>query len=721
MENEIPRTTLIEFIPSGHGDQRRRERNITVRELQAAVKNGKCQKILQRDKKTGELRIRCKYTFAGCTYITNETGDQEITCWATQRPLYRKPISQNEQQQIDEMKKRLKTTDIASHTVIIMDQSGSMRESDIPGHYTRSRAAFYHIATDIIAPRLEKNSGSYNDIVTLIEMHTSSSIHPKIYKEPLTWELYNKFVGLAEAAWMRTRDHGNYIPAMDLAIQTLQDSPSNCALLLLFLSDGQPSDWSGGNRWDAPLCKSDVESKLFKDVELLCDNLGDRLVFGTFGFAARNSLKFNFHILKSMSEKATSRGAAHAFFETGLDSASLRTALETSITSLTATRMKLSSLCPNRNLVVKGKMRSFVEETESEIAKAEIDSIVNEDHWRIYTKSIDGLRRMDAIIKKGTHVHFKEKDMISPNSIGIAIKKTVFGIGAERIVYDLMEIDKKFCQVGILLCGKESLYHLHNPGSQYEFHLDFSRTQKKAQHLAQKFNEKLDFLDICSSIPRIEFLSPFFYDWFEKHDSINAILVEEKFDFKTFTFTKWNDNKGGILHVPLSEKCKLEEEKFQLVKEKKRTQHVSNYEYHQEQEKEDVTFSEQETFEKHSEKEYDTSFDEKHLGQCTSLMKKITDKNIVQKVLNDDVPQAFTHWSYVYTQRELLICDLQGIFEAESVPPLFRMTDPVIHTGDKNRNDRPFGATDRQGKGISDFFRTHICNPLCDLLQLAKY
>eukprot|EP00122_Pirum_gemmata_P013915 Pgem_evm1s12962 len=47
-----------------------------------------------------------------------------------------------------------------------------------------------------------------------------------------------------------------------------------------------------------------------------------------------------------------------------------------------------------------------------------------------------------------------------------------------------------------------------------------------------------------------------------------------------------------------------------------------------------------------------------------------------KNVLDCDVPQAFSHWSHEYTKHNLLICDLQGVFDKEVEQPVYQMTDP---------------------------------------------
>ena len=90
------------------------------------------------------------------------------------------------------------------------------------------------------------------------------------------------------------------------------------------------------------------------------------------------------------------------------------------------------------------------------------------------------------------------------------------------------------------------------------------------------------------------------------------------------------------------------------------------------------------------------------------------------KIDPNHIPQAFSHFTYHYSNRKLLVCDLQGVFDADTCPPTYELTDPVIHYKSSRGVKNTFGRTDCGKKGISDFFRTHICNPLCKLVIPQK-
>ena len=79
-ETSTVRTSVVTVITSPHGLQRRLERKIGIRDLQAAVKHGTREPGFPCPR-TGELRWR--YTYADVVYVTDETSKREITSWPT--------------------------------------------------------------------------------------------------------------------------------------------------------------------------------------------------------------------------------------------------------------------------------------------------------------------------------------------------------------------------------------------------------------------------------------------------------------------------------------------------------------------------------------------------------------------------------------------------------------------------------------------------------------
>ena len=85
-----------------------------------------------------------------------------------------------------------------------------------------------------------------------------------------------------------------------------------------------------------------------------------------------------------------------------------------------------------------------------------------------------------------------------------------------------------------------------------------------------------------------------------------------------------------------------------------------------------------------------------------------------------DYLQAFTHFTYRFTNGQLMVCDLQGILDTTVTPRRFELTDPAIHYRSKKGRQTVFGRTDKGMAGIELFFKTHKCTDICRMMQLSK-
>uniref|UniRef100_A0A673CCD2 non-specific serine/threonine protein kinase n=1 Tax=Sphaeramia orbicularis TaxID=375764 RepID=A0A673CCD2_9TELE len=73
---------------------------------------------------------------------------------------------------------------------------------------------------------------------------------------------------------------------------------------------------------------------------------------------------------------------------------------------------------------------------------------------------------------------------------------------------------------------------------------------------------------------------------------------------------------------------------------------------------------------------------------------------------------AFSHWTYEYSCRELLVLDIQGVGE--------ELTDPtVIMAEDRSRVEMLFGPDNLGDTAINGFLQKHSCNTCCRRLGLA--
>jgi hypothetical protein len=311
-------TSEVPFEASDHGETRRREREISITDLRNAVKYGE-KKRAKKDPLTG----RCRWTFThmGIVYVTDHSCRKEITSWALPLPLHKAIIDPRAKLPIAEARRRIAQNKniVRSHTVIVVDQSGSMRESDMNGHESRSRAVYYNLAKEFIVPRLD--SSAYDgellmDVVTLIEMQDGPTV---VFEyEPISLELYNRFVELSRMK--NSNFNGNYGPSILLAMEYLMKSNNpQCALALYFLSDGKPSD-RGGN----------PEQVICDYISEYCTILGSRLTFISQGFGSIDDDSFK--VLQHMTQTAIDSGVTNSFFNRG-GSNTLKTSLTSLITS----------------------------------------------------------------------------------------------------------------------------------------------------------------------------------------------------------------------------------------------------------------------------------------------------------------------------------------------------------------------------------------------------
>ena len=104
-----------------------------------------------------------------------------------------------------------------------------------------------------------------------------------------------------------------------------------------------------------------------------------------------------------------------------------------------------------------------------------------------------------------------------------------------------------------------------------------------------------------------------------------------------------------------------------------------------------------------------------------SLLKSAAALEKEARILEVDIPQAFTHFSYILSKRKEMVTDLQGVLSFTGTSPKFMLTDPCIHSATFNSKSKSkHGRTDKGRKGMAAFFRTHQCNAVCELLRIAN-
>jgi hypothetical protein len=264
------------------------------------------------------------------------------------------------------------------------------------------------------------------------------------------------------------------------------------------------------------------------------------------------------------------------------------------------------------------------------------------------------------------------------------MRKAPFGEGAERIVYQFDEAicisGDRYKFAGLKLVAKESRFILHDEKTKISFHETFCKTQIKAKSIAEAFNKELRTRARFAlvNLPTITFLDCEIYVFFQgKYE--RGVLVEKMLD--PSKYMKWNSNDGYVAG---------------------------------------------------QEREYSVNLNElfEHLSisapsNDVMLVRRTSSKELhpsaVESFKIDDIPQAFSHYSYYHSKRQLLVCDLQGVYDSSDPEnPKFEFTDPVIHHSTDSSRKHIFGRTDRGHHGICDFFRSHKCNTICRLLGLPN-
>jgi hypothetical protein len=694
-------TSLITILSSAHGRLRREQRDIDKLDLQRALKYGIRKRVWGQ---------RWSIEYDGITFITDSSMRQDITAYPS--PLPPMPIDTAENSSHLKAKTLLqeKPELSTSHTVVIIDNSGSMlgKKNDIHLYRDSQNAAFSMTALELVAEQLFSETATNSDLVSLVKFSSDASV--EISREPIGWPLYNKFLTHRNSDKFVDRQlspsydvmmsQSNFLPALDKATELLQSGyHEQCALSLFFFSDGQSTDHQ-----KLGLTRAKAIGQMENKLTAMASQFGQSLSVKMVGLGSHDD---DFSALCAMASAASSGGAKGSFEVCSKTANSISSVISSVVTSTMETRKTMQEGAHNRY-------------TQREDLLSEKDSFPK-FNWKyfsianhfIYNPAERGFVRTSSLPPAASQTDPRQaasRQMKPPPYIAIN-RNYVGNIGAERVAFRARLSDKETADGFVFdtMVAKETK-DIERIDEKIEFHTGFAETQDLANYLAAEFNRHVRGLPHYDPLqtPQILFLSCSVLllsdpSW---PGGLRGVLVEKMLDVDNFRWTKWNDNngkvEGGFKQVPLDVDFELKQLRAEQSAQGSRGLGAITEEDEDESDDEESV----------SDLESDEGNGEENEGVSWNF-------EDASGIKPSDYLQAFTHFTYRYTNKKVMVCDLQGVFNTEMSPPTFELTDPALHYASAKGRRRVFGRTDKGKSGMNNFFRTHKCTKVCKFLQLS--
>eukprot|EP00899_Mesostigma_viride_P022201 jgi/Mesvir1/3165/Mv16331-RA.4 len=694
-----PQTTLethnIPLISHVHSRQRRQEREISKAQLQAAVKYGT--KEPAHPGRNGKPRWR--FTHNGVVFITDDTCQNEVTCWR---------LDERSQREEEEGAAFMDIGGgVSSHTVLTIDTSSSMGKGDVGGYPTRLAAVYECLARDLVEPQLA--SASATDVVSVIEMTSDAQV--VLRRAPLDADLV---ATLRQRASVKPRGHGHYLPSLDAALELMaEDAGHSTQLFLVFLSDGAPSDHSdmvcshGVNVWAAcpsgdvsmehggrlqlmtcgagvSTCRQEIRRRVAEECLQRVRRMGD--LFGrdrmsiltvAFGSAVEDDLQVLRRMAACLPRHSCARGGHVA----------LRPALISLASVLTTVRRVDASLgLTSRDLL-------HEVEDPAHHPHHRFRMIQRDDDWSIYGPAVF-VRKLRYAPNTASGIEFVTTPL-AEGANGLAVRSRKFVDGAERACFRAAEVfyleDRGMGElaagVGLRLVAKESLFLEQLEESFYQ---RAAAIQAEVGRLADLFNGLVDALHGAEPAMHISFVETAIYELLDEKVKGRRrwILAEPELEGH---YTKWNNNAGGV-----GPEDHLRANYFVRLVQPKLGDSLSHA--HGLLKKAAPTFQ----------------------SDAAGLLSQLGQSEVTGSLSLDidDVPQCFSHFTWCVTDRKLLTCDLQGVWNSMDG---FTLTDPAVHCSASSEASPRLNqclGTDKGQEGIDSFFGSHRCSALCTLLGL---
>ncbi|CAB9502452.1 Myosin heavy chain kinase [Seminavis robusta] len=715
-------TEMSSLLSGVHGQERRVERNIQKIDLQRARRYGMAEPA-----KKG----RIKYTYGGVVFIYDPNRCYEITSFTSRdiaslesgtkcaQPImlakkteYETDVMRHAHAKIRE--KMLETrTKWTSHSVLVIDMSGSMRRDDVNGARCRSDGVWMILARDFVKRQLESGSCSSTDVVSVVCMKEDAEI--VLVCEPMDWVLYNELVDKREWSEHRPSGGGNYMPALEMAEYLLDANKlGSCSLSLMFFSDGKPSD------------HGDFAARF----GTIASKFGRRLTISCIGMADKDE---DFSTLEAMVEEAKQFGSVASFNKPSLDTDSLSSIITSLVTSLTTTKTEITDIAT-------GKVKSVRTDIRRERSNAPDDLVLGEDWDTFQSSSFSNyvIRIWSWSTRKDDFVYIMDPrcvacyqvvgdiDISANNSKGQLCRRCKACLfcnsqGCQRALYTHQGSHE--CLEWLDDRRAKHLIPKRLPSFSVAVKnlrlARFMRTQALAQRFADKFNLALDEVsthfaadahDFLKSVPRFHFLDPLVVELREGTKELN-LLVEPMLEG---TYSKYSNNMGFVRREGGSGGASLRS-------------FVDGSDFSEQRNAFQGGFSGGlGAIEEGSEDEEEDE-DEQDDGIMDSTKKWAPDGGTSFSLAEQQFPPAFSHFTYENSKRQFLVVDLQGVLQVKpDGTRCYMLTDPAIHRKKKSHHalshsNMDLGRTDRGEKGIKAFFETHECNDVCRILGLPPH
>jgi len=779
-----------ELLSATHGRLRRRQRNIRKIDLQCARRYG-----MEEDAHYGRL----KYTHAGRVFIYDPHRNREVTSWRIDQQYASgshvvAPISLPYQRLTDGQVRQhaqqkqgwqqCSGTTLDTHVVMVVDLSGSMRRDDVNGARCRSDAVFLALARDFVKDQMEHQHQQC--AVTLVGMRDRAECI--LFGEPLDAVLYNQMIDLREWRNLRPAGQGNYLPALQEAGRSMGWKSAR-SVVLLFFSDGRPSD-NGRDKLEA----------IHLEVQKMAQRFGKRLSMSFIGLADKKEdfsvLKsmaatgkkhgailshfeqpsLHTHALSDMLSHLSSNltSTLSSLVQSG-PRRTIRTDFVRELRLLGPVNdgkrpnpqdwkiygvssqdrkdvMLMWTWSPQHNdmIYLKDSRCIFCHRTVKTQKEAPIQTCGNQCAvpGRLCSKC-NVCMLCDKCYRSNFHRETDECMTYLENrrrgeltekrvpSFSVALRKQVFGTGAERIVRRVRFLDDRGEFVGNPFVAKESLYvedeaptnrGQDNLNEYRERHLKFQTEFMRAQNLAQQcavaFNTAMaNMTDVDShwlrTMPRFRFLEPLVVELMDSDETIRKVLIEE---YLPGRYRKFNSNSGLVFKHgrPINRRASVagalpsvaEDREVIVIKEEEDAPKIIDI---------DDSDEEDEVIPMKVESGDENDRNMSNIPLALPYRNEPVDTKQIDPA---DFPQVFSHYTYEASKKQFIVVDIQGNFVQNSDGTCeYILTDPAIHHNRRGRSSvfsrlGSLGRTNTGKKGMKAFFASHKCTESCRLFGL---